>query len=213
MNHISESRNPSRPKSKGLDCSRFARHYSGNLLLDFYCLKVLRCFNSLRLLPKTTSLVLGLLDFTPAEFPHSDTSGSTLVWQLTGIFRSLHRPSSPACPKASTLCPKSLIASSSSPILKILNQFPSSFFRRIFVFFSHTLQSLGSIYSASTFTTVFSAIENDPAHEFLFPTLKITPLETSFAFSFFDLIVTKLSLRNRLCWSILTKSKSPCSCL
>jgi hypothetical protein len=44
------------------------------------------------------------------EFPHSDTHGSTLVWQLTVIFRGLHRPSSPACPKASTLCPESLIA-------------------------------------------------------------------------------------------------------
>lgn len=47
--------------------------------------------------------------FTPFGFPHSDTSGSTLVWQLTGLFRGLHRPSSPACPKASTSCPESLI--------------------------------------------------------------------------------------------------------
>jgi hypothetical protein len=47
--------------------------------------------------------------FTPFGFPHSDTSGSTLVWQLTGLFRGLHRPSSPACPKASISCPESLI--------------------------------------------------------------------------------------------------------
>ncbi len=41
---------------------------------------------------------------------HSETSGSKLVWQLTGFFRGLLRPSSPACPKASTSCPESLIA-------------------------------------------------------------------------------------------------------
>ncbi len=76
----------------------------------FMFLEVLRCFNSLRLLPLATSLTTGLLDLTPAEFPHSDTHGSTLVWQLTVIFRGLHRPSSPVCPKASTLCPESLIA-------------------------------------------------------------------------------------------------------
>ena len=45
-------------------------------------------------------------------FPHSDTCGSTLFWQLTVLFRGLHRPSSPACPKASTSCPESLITSS-----------------------------------------------------------------------------------------------------
>src|SRR6476661_8521314 len=39
--------------------------------------------------------------------------GSTLSWQLTVLFRGLIRPSSPACPKASTSCPESLIASSS----------------------------------------------------------------------------------------------------
>lgn len=46
---------------------------------------------------------------TPVGFPHSDTHGSTLVWQLTVLFRGLHRPSSPACPKASISCPESLI--------------------------------------------------------------------------------------------------------
>lgn len=46
---------------------------------------------------------------TPLGFPHSDTSGSSLVWQLTGLFRGLHRLSSPACSKASTSCPESLI--------------------------------------------------------------------------------------------------------
>jgi hypothetical protein len=42
-------------------------------------------------------------------FPHSDTHGSTLFWQLTVLFRGLIRPSSPVCPKAFTSCPESLI--------------------------------------------------------------------------------------------------------
>ena len=50
-------------------------------------------------------------------FPHSDTYGSTLVWQLTVLFRGLLRPSSPARPKASTSCPKSLITLHSSSCL------------------------------------------------------------------------------------------------
>lgn len=75
----------------------------------FLFLEVLRCFNSLRVLPNPTSLRLGLFDFTQTGFPHSDTHGSTLFWQLTVLFRGLNRPSSPACPKASTSCPESLI--------------------------------------------------------------------------------------------------------
>jgi hypothetical protein len=59
--------------------------------------------------PVPTSLSTGSLGLTPVEFPHSDTHGSTLVWQLTVLFRGLHRPSSPACPKASTSRPESLI--------------------------------------------------------------------------------------------------------
>src|SRR3954469_16990008 len=61
------------------------------------------------MLPDPTSLGSGSWDLTPTGFPHSDTYGSTLVWQLTALFRGLHRPSSPACPKASTSCPESLI--------------------------------------------------------------------------------------------------------
>ncbi len=36
-----------------------------------------------------TSLSMGSQDFTPAGFPHSDTCGSTLFWQLTALFRGL----------------------------------------------------------------------------------------------------------------------------
>lgn len=50
-------------------------------------------------------------------FPHSDTHGSTLFWQLTVLFRGLNRPSSPTCPKASTSCPESLIINLSFEII------------------------------------------------------------------------------------------------
>ena len=58
-------------------------------------------------------------------FPHSDTSGSTLVWQLTGLFRGLLRPSSPACPKASISCPESLIAQFPDPPVTVLASYES----------------------------------------------------------------------------------------
>jgi hypothetical protein len=45
---------------------------------------------------------------TPARFPDSDTSGSTLVCQLPGAFRRLPRPSSPLDAKTSTVHPYSL---------------------------------------------------------------------------------------------------------
>ena len=46
--------------------------------------------------------------FTPARFPDSDISGSTLVCQLPGAFRRLPRPSSPLDAKTSTVHPYSL---------------------------------------------------------------------------------------------------------
>src|SRR3954465_3260213 len=42
---------------------------------------------------------------TPAGFPHSDTLGSQLGWQLPEAYRSLLRPSSAPGAKASTLRP------------------------------------------------------------------------------------------------------------
>lgn len=40
-----------------------------------------------------------------ARFPHSDTLGSTLYWQLPEAYRGLTRPSSAHCAKASTVRP------------------------------------------------------------------------------------------------------------
>jgi hypothetical protein len=42
---------------------------------------------------------------TPAGFPHSDTPGSQLGWQLPEAYRSLLRPSSAPGAKASTVRP------------------------------------------------------------------------------------------------------------
>src|SRR3954453_18713697 len=42
---------------------------------------------------------------TPAGFPHSDTLGSQLGWQLPEAYRSLLRPSSAPGAKASTVRP------------------------------------------------------------------------------------------------------------
>ena len=45
---------------------------------------------------------------TGARFPHSDTLGSQLGWQLPEAYRSLQRPSSAPDAKASTVCPYQL---------------------------------------------------------------------------------------------------------
>jgi hypothetical protein len=45
---------------------------------------------------------------TGAGFPHSDTLGSTLGWQLPEAYRSLPRPSSAPGAQASTVCPQHL---------------------------------------------------------------------------------------------------------
>jgi len=45
---------------------------------------------------------------TDAGFPHSDTLGSQLGWQLPQAYRGLPRPSSAPRAKASTVCPKKL---------------------------------------------------------------------------------------------------------
>ncbi len=45
---------------------------------------------------------------TEAGFPHSDTLGSQLGWQLPEAFRSLLRPSSAPGAKTSTVCSSQL---------------------------------------------------------------------------------------------------------
>lgn len=45
---------------------------------------------------------------TASGFPHSDTLGSQLCWQLPQAYRGLTRPSSAPGTKASTICPTQL---------------------------------------------------------------------------------------------------------
>ena len=87
--------------------SAFARHYSRNHGC-FLFLWVLRCFTSPRSLHTPYTFRRGSHHMTGAGFPHSDTLGSTLGWQLPEAYRSLPRPSSAPDAQASTVCPYQL---------------------------------------------------------------------------------------------------------
>ena len=91
----------------GLASSAFARHYSRNHGC-FLFLWVLRCFTSPRSLHTPYTFRRGSHHMTGAGFPHSDTLGSTLGWQLPEAYRSLPRPSSAPDAQASTVCPYQL---------------------------------------------------------------------------------------------------------
>ena len=91
----------------GLASSAFARHYSRNHGC-FLLLWVLRCFTSPRSLHTPYAFRRGSHHMTGAGFPHSDTLGSTLGWQLPEAYRSLPRPSSAPDAQASTVCPSQL---------------------------------------------------------------------------------------------------------
>lgn len=91
----------------GLASSAFARHYSRNHGC-FLLLWVLRCFTSPRSLHTPYVFRRGSHHMTGAGFPHSDTLGSTLGWQLPEAYRSLPRPSSAPGAQASTVCPQHL---------------------------------------------------------------------------------------------------------
>src|SRR5215213_10235482 len=91
----------------GLASSAFARHYSRNHGC-FLFLWVLRCFTSPRSLHTPYVFRRGSHHMTGAGFPHSDTLGSTLGWQLPEASRSLPRPSSAPGAQASTVCPQHL---------------------------------------------------------------------------------------------------------
>src|SRR5947209_1416740 len=97
--------NPGRVSDgNGLASSAFARHYSRNHCC-FLFLWVLRCFTSPRSLHTPYVFRRGSHHMTGAGFPHSDTLGSTLGWQLPEAYRSLPRPSSAPGAQASTVCP------------------------------------------------------------------------------------------------------------
>src|SRR5437763_5088122 len=98
----------------GLASSAFARHYSRNHCC-FLFLWVLRCFTSPRSLHMPYVFRRGSHHMTGAGFPHSDTLGSTLGWQLPEAYRSLPRPSSAPGAQASTVGPEQLAHTNLQP--------------------------------------------------------------------------------------------------
>ena len=98
-------RNPCRvSRARGLACSPFAHHYSGNRGC-FLFLRVLRCFTSPRYHHPPYAFRRGRHPMTGARFPHSETPGSQPGCRLPGEYRRLQRPSSAPGAKASTVCP------------------------------------------------------------------------------------------------------------
>ena len=99
-------RSPATPRGKprGLGCSPFARHYSGNRL-RFLFLGVLRCFTSpgIALEPYFIRAPVSRHDSGwVSPFGHLRIKACL---PLPGAYRSLLRPSSPADAKASTMRP------------------------------------------------------------------------------------------------------------
>ena len=94
----------------GLGSSPFARRYSGNHGC-FLFLEVLRCFSSLGSPPKAYVFSQGMTGHYPGRVTPFGNPGIKARVQLPPAYRSLPRPSSPACTKASTLRPYCLIPS------------------------------------------------------------------------------------------------------
>ena len=73
----------------GLGCSPFARRYLGNRGC-FLFLQVLRCFNSLRSLPRAYFIQRAVVGMTPHRFPDSEILGSMPVSGSPGLFAAVH---------------------------------------------------------------------------------------------------------------------------
>jgi hypothetical protein len=87
----------------GLGCSLFARRYWGNRVC-FLFLRVLRWFTSPGWLHHPMHSDGDLEDCPRGVAPFGDLRVKACL-RLTGAYRSLPRPSSPACAKASTVRP------------------------------------------------------------------------------------------------------------
>ena len=108
-------RGPTTPrnKSRGLACSRFARHYSGNRVL-FLFLRILRCFTSPRVTSFDYEFIGGYPGITRDGFPHSEIHGSKRACRspwLIATYCVLHRllaprhPPKALCSLIKTSCP------------------------------------------------------------------------------------------------------------
>ena len=82
---------------------RFRSPLLSESLFYFLFLRVIRCFSSPGSLHHTSLFSMRYHNITHGEFPHSDIYGYIVYVQLTVAFRSLSRPSSAPCTKASSL--------------------------------------------------------------------------------------------------------------
>ena len=89
--------------TRSLDCSLFARRYWGNRVC-FLFLRVLRWFTSPGWLRRPMYSDGAIEDCPRWVAPFGDLRVKACL-RLTGAYRSLPRPSSPACAKASTVRP------------------------------------------------------------------------------------------------------------
>src|SRR5437867_7652999 len=101
---MARSHNPSGASTPGVGWPPFARRYEGDRGC-FLFLRVLRCFSSPGLLPSLALRMIGLATDRVTPFGNP---GITACLQLPQAYRSLPRPSSPPCAKASTVRPYAL---------------------------------------------------------------------------------------------------------
>ena len=80
-------------REDGLGCSRFARHYYGNLMLISFR-RVTEMFQFTHYPLHRYGLAMQSPDITLEELPHSDSSGSSLGCSSPETFRRSPRPSS-----------------------------------------------------------------------------------------------------------------------
>src|SRR5436309_13519528 len=112
---MSRSHNPRSASTSGLGWPDFARRYFRDRGC-FLFLRVLRCFSSPGSLP---SLALRMTDLAAGRVAPFGDPGITACLQLPQAYRSLPRPSSPPCAKASTVRPYALDLSVSVCVLTI----------------------------------------------------------------------------------------------
>src|SRR5512143_3789483 len=101
---MTRSHNPGSACTTGLGWPDFARRYFRDRGC-FLFLRVLRCFSSPGSLP---ALARGMTDVTVGRVAPFGDPGITASVQLPQAYRSLARPSSPSCAKASTVRPYAL---------------------------------------------------------------------------------------------------------
>ena len=87
--YLPSVRNPSQVSPTGLGSFPFARRYLGNRCF-FLLLGVLRCFSSPGIPSYDYLFIIGYLDITPGEFPHSDICGSRPICDSPQLNAAYH---------------------------------------------------------------------------------------------------------------------------